>query len=84
MYTFFIEKYINRLSLEDFATLAKNQGISFIENELEYCYQLVKNNWKDFYQGDREKFLNQVKKNVSDKTFKEIMKVYQRYQDKIK
>ncbi len=84
MYTFFIDKYISRLTLEDFLTLAKNNGISFKNNELDFCYKMVKNNWKEFYQGDRDAFFKKVKENVSDETFSQIMKVYQKYQDKIK
>jgi len=73
-----IYQYINRLSKEDIVRYCNSHGIFVDNNDLDVVYDYVKNDYKRFF-NDPMNVLNEVKYKVSDYTYNEIMKMYDKY-----
>ena len=73
-----IYQYINRLRKEDIVRYCNSHGIFVDNNDLDVVYDYVKNDYKRFF-SDPMGVLNEVKGKVSDYTFGEIMKMYDKY-----
>ena len=73
-----IYQYINRLRKEDIVRYCNSQGIFVDNNDLDVVYDYVKNDYKRFF-NDPMNVLNEVKYKVSDYTYNEIMKMYDKY-----
>ena len=73
-----IYQYINRLTKEDIVRYCNNHGILVDNNDLDVVYDYVKNDYKRFF-NDPIGVLNEVKYKVSDYTYGEIMKMYDKY-----
>ena len=79
----FIYEYINRLRREDIIKFCNIKGIKLQDDELDIIYNCIKNDYKRFFSNQME-VLSEIKTKISDNTFKEIMKLYDKYKDKIK
>ncbi len=73
-----IYQYINRLRKEDIVRYCNNHGIFVDNNDLDVVYNYVKNDYKRFFDNPIG-VLNEVKYKVSDYTYGEIMKMYDKY-----
>lgn len=73
-----IYQYINRLRKEDIVRYCNNHGIFVDNNDLDVVYNYVKNDYKRFFDNPIG-VLNEVKYKVSDYTYDEIMKMYDKY-----
>ena len=73
-----IYQYINRLGKEDIVRYCNNHGIMVNEYDLDIVYYYVKNDYKRFF-NDPIDVLNEVKNKVSDYTYNEIIKLYNKY-----
>lgn len=73
-----IYQYINRLRKEDIVRYCNSHGIFVNNNDLDVVYDYAKNDYKRFF-SDPMGVLNEVKGKVSDYTFGEIMKMYDKY-----
>ena len=73
-----IYQYINRLTKEDIVRYCNNHGIFVDNNDLDVVYDYVKNDYKRFF-NDPIGVLSEVKYKVSDYTYREIMKMYDKY-----
>jgi len=73
-----IYQYINRLRKEDIVRYCNSHGIFVNNNDLDVVYDYVKNDYKRFF-NDPMNVLNEVKYKVSDYTYNEIMKMYDKY-----
>jgi len=73
-----IYQYINRLRKEDIVRYCNSHGIFVDNNDLDVVYDYVKNDYKRFF-NDPMNVLNEVKYKVSDYTYNEIMKMYDKY-----
>lgn len=78
-----IYQYINRLRKEDIVRYCNSQGIFVDSNDLDMVYYYVKNEYKRFF-NDQMGVLNEIKGKVSDYTYGEIMKAYDKYKYVIK
>ena len=78
-----IYQYINRLIKEDIVRYCNSQGIFVDNNDLDVVYYYVKNEYKRFF-NDQMGVLNEIKGKVSDYTYGEIMKAYDKYKYVIK
>lgn len=78
-----IYQYINRLRKEDIVRYCNSQGIFVDNNDLDVVYYYVKNEYKRFF-NDQMGVLNEIKDKVSNYTYGEIMKTYDKYKYIIK
>ena len=78
-----IYEYINRLRRDDIVKFCNIKGIKLQDDELDIIYNCIKNDYKRFFSNQME-VLSEIKTKISDNTFKEIMKLYDKYKDKIK
>lgn len=78
----FIYEYINRLRRDDIIKFCNLKGINISNNEIDIIYDYIKYDYKRFFNNPTE-VLNEIKLKVSDNTFKEIMKLYDKYKNKI-
>lgn len=78
----FIYEYINRLRRDDIVKFCNIKGISASDSEIDTVYSYIKNDYKRFF-NDPMDVLNEIKSKVSNNTFNEIMKLYDKYKNKI-
>ena len=77
-----IYEYINRLRREDIIKFCSIKGITVSNEEIDIVYSYIKNDYKRFFNNPMD-VLNEVKCKVSNNTFNEIMKLYDKYKDRI-
>ena len=77
-----IYEYINRLRYDDVVNFCNYKGISVSKNDLDIVYSYIKKDYKRFFKNPME-VLCEVKCKVSDDTFREIIKLYDKYKTKI-
>ena len=77
-----IYEYINRLRREDIVKFCNIKGLNVSDNEIDIVYNYIKNDYKRFFNNPME-VINEVKLKVSNNTFNEIMKLYDKYKTKI-
>lgn len=78
----FIYEYINRLRRDDVLKFCNLKGINISDNEIDIIYDYIKHDYKRFFNNPTE-VLDEIKVKVSDNTFKEIIKLYDKYKNKI-
>jgi hypothetical protein len=67
-----IAMYINNMSVEDFNRMALEQGINLSNDELEFSYNFIKDNWLDVF-NDYDSFdFSKYKKKYSDENYEKI------------
>ena len=71
MKKFIIKKYIDKLSIQNINNFALNNNIVLTEKELEYMYNLIKNNWEQILNND-DPILLKLNGNVDNKSIKKI------------
>jgi len=77
-----IYEYINRLNRDNIVKFCTLKGINASDEEIDIVYKYIKNEYKRFFNNPNE-VLNEIKYQVSDNTFMEIMKLYDKYKNKI-
>ena len=75
MKKFIIKKYIDKLSIQNINNFALNNNIVLTEKELEYMYNLIKNNWEQILSND-DSILLKLNGNVDNESIKKIEKLY--------
>ncbi len=83
MKKFIIKKYIDKLSIQNINNFALNNNIVLSEKELEYMYNLIKNNWEQILNND-DSILLKLNGNVDNESIKKIEKLYYEYKKKYK
>lgn len=83
MKKFIIKKYIDKLSIQNINNFALNNNIVLTEKELEYMYNLIKNNWEQILSND-DSILLKLNGNVDNESRKKIEKLYYEYKKKYK
>ena len=78
----FIYEYINRLRYEDVVNFCNYKNISVSDSELQVIYSYIKNDYKRFFKNPLD-VLYEIKDKVSNDTFDEIIKLYDKYKTKI-
>ena len=78
-----IYQYINRLRKEDIVRYCNSHDIFVDNTDLDVVYHYIKNEYKRFF-NDQVGVLNEIKGKVSDYTYGEIMKMYDKYKYMIK
>lgn len=75
-----IYQYINRIRKEDIVNYCNIHGINVNNDDLDIVYGYVKNDYKRFFDNPNV-VLNEVKSKVSNYTYNEIMKLYEKYKN---
>lgn len=78
-----VYQYINKLRREDIVNFCNIKGFMVSDKEIDTIYNYIKNDYKRFFDNP-DSVLNEVKNKVSDKTFNEILILYDKYKNKIK
>lgn len=74
-----IERYINRMTKEDINNFAISKNIHLSENELNFTYDFVKKNYRNFLANPNLFNLTRYKSNYSEENFSKITKVFNEY-----
>ena len=77
-----IERYINKMTKEDINNFAKSKNINLSIQELDFTYDFVKKNYKNFFQNPKVFNIDRYKDHYTEENFSKITKVYQEYMQK--
>lgn len=80
---FLIEKYIQKITKQDINTYANTQGIILTEEETNTIYYYIKNKYKEFFSGNQNQLLQEIKPKLNKKTYQKIEELYQIYKTKL-
>lgn len=75
MYKNLIQSYVQNLKKEDIIKYINQNNYCVSDKEIDVIYFYIKNYWEDIYKGD-EGVLEKLKSDVSENTYLEIMKLY--------
>ena len=75
-----IYKYINKLNKGDIVNYCNMYGIKVNNDDLDTVYGYIKNEYRRFFDNPNS-VLNEIKSKVSDYTYSEIIKLYNKYKD---
>ncbi len=84
MYEVLIKEYLKRLSLKDINDFANKNNMPLESGEDKVIYDFIMNCWMEVYKGDAIKAFNKLKTKVSQRTYDNILKLYNEFKDKIK
>ncbi len=79
MYKQLLKGYIEKLKKEDIIKYIENNNYQVSDKEIDTIYFYIKNYWEDFFDNKQETW-EKLKKDVSENTYLEIIKLYQKYQ----
>lgn len=74
-----IIKYINNLSKEDITNYLYNENIILNDYELNFIYNLLKNEYELFF-NNREYFFNKLKNNINYNNYLKLISLYNKYE----
>ena len=78
-----IKSYVNKLTKEKLDEFSKKKDIFLNDKELEYLLNLIQNNIDDILKND-EKYIENIKENISIENFNKIYKLYTYYKNRYK
>ena len=78
----FISEYIKRLNRDDIIKFCNYKNINICDNEIDILYDYIKNDYNRFF-NNQEEVLNEIKNKVNNNTYIEIIKLYDKYKNKI-
>lgn len=67
-----VSMYINKMSLNDFNSMALDQGIKLSEDELVFSYNFIKNNWLEIFNNYDNFDFSMYKNKFSEENYKKI------------
>lgn len=77
-----IKNYINKLTINDVNSLAIKNDINLSNDELNFIYNIIKNNYNDLLYGDSTYIFNELKNNVSENNYFKIKELFNTYKQK--
>lgn len=81
MKKFLIKKYVDKLTTYDIEKFAKNNNIILTNNQINFFYNLIKENWEKIITNDNS-ILYKIKNNFNNEEYKKIEKLYYEYKQK--
>lgn len=78
-----ISNYINKLTLEDMINFRNRQKLDISDTDVNIIYRYVKKYYRSFLEGNHDKILSMIKKEVAPSTYEYIMNYYYKYKDKL-
>lgn len=80
----FIEKYIQKLTINDINNFSLKNNIILNENEKRLIYNYIKKDWKIIIYGNPISIFNELKRNIKIEEYNKIEKLYYIYKNKYK
>ena len=77
-----IERFINKMSVEDIRNFATSKNINLSDAELNFTYDFVKKNYKNVLANPKLFNLDRYKNNYTEENYHKISKVWQEYSQK--
>ena len=77
-----IERYIKMMSKEDVNKFALKKNINLNEQELDFTYNFIKKNYKDYFNNPKVFDLERYRNIYTEENFSKITKVYKEYTQK--
>ena len=82
MYELIIKEYINKLNINNIKKYAYNNNISLNDNETNYLYNFIKNNWRELYRKKDITILYELKNNINIDAYNHIITLFNKYKNK--
>lgn len=79
-----IANKIKNITAYDLKQLANNYNIELNNQEIDYLYHKLHNDWYDFIYNDPNPILKDIKENINSKSFEQLLTLYNEYKDKYK
>ena len=73
-----LKDYVSKLKKEDMIKFIENNNYSVSNKEIDTIYFYIKNYWEELFE-QNEGIWNQLKNDVSENTYLEIMKLVDKY-----
>lgn len=77
-----IKNYINKLTVNDVNNLAISHNINLNQQELDFIYNKIKNNYETLLYGNNELIFNELKNKVSNDNYQKIKNLFNEYKYK--
>lgn len=74
-----IEKYMNRLTIEEVNNFALSKNCHLSEEELNFTFLFIKKNWKEILGNPNVFDINRYKNHYTEENFQKIKQVYTEY-----
>ena len=82
MKEYLIKDYISKLTVDDIKTFANKKNITIADTDAIILYTYAKNNFQDFFNGNDDLLIKELKEKLNPDTFKEAYKLYLEYKIK--
>lgn len=79
-----IQEYVSRMNKDDINKFALKNGIILTQDELDYVFNTIKENWHTLVYGNPRAILDKTKCNVNELTYKKIENLYVYFKEKFK
>ena len=83
MKKFIIKRYVDKLSIQDIDNFAKSNNILLDNEEINYIYNFVKNNWQNIL-NDNDLIITEIREKFSGNKANDMEKLYFEYKNKYK
>lgn len=77
-----IERYINKMSINDVINFANKKNVNLSSSEAEFTFQFIKKNYKQILSNPNLLDMNRYKSHYSEENFKKINKIFNEYYSK--
>lgn len=77
-----IKNYINNLKIKDIKDFALKNDILINDNEADYLFNIVKNNYQELIYGNPNTIFKNIKDKINDESYQKIIKLYFLYKNK--
>lgn len=79
-----IQKQVEKITLQDVYTYARNNGISLEKEEAELIYKYIKTSWEELIFSDHTRILKEAKPKLKKETFEKIEELITFFKKKYK
>lgn len=76
MYEIIIKDYVNKLTEEDIINYGKRKNINISNDDAKILYVYAKNYWREFYKGNPNDLIDEIKEKIDPETFNKLYKIY--------
>ena len=83
MYEIIIREYVNKLTEDDIIQYSKRKNISINDDEVKVLYLYAKNYWREFYKGNPNDLILELKEKLRPQVFDSLYKIYTDLKDKL-
>ena len=84
MFSKIIENYIKNLSIKDINDFSNKENIVLNNDELDFIYNIIKNEYKTLLYGDSTFILSKLKSRINPTSYQKIILLFNQYKEKYK